>query len=212
MPVPHPTLPQPPSRLALFPLQTVLFPGGVMRLKVFEARYLDLMSRCLRERSCFGIVGLLAGAEVQRQGEIGAEHLVATGVAVGLDDVDMSQPGLMHVQLSALQRFTIADAVRGDGGLWTCEATAVADDPQAAPADDHASCVEGLHTLWPQLREHGASLPAQQHFDDAGWVAKRWSELLPIPVDAKHALLVVEDPLQRLSLVTRFLREQGVIR
>ena len=97
------TLPNP---LPLFPLKTVLFPGALLGLKVFETRYLDLMSECLRQGMPFGVVCLRQGQEASRSRTTeGPTQLEDVGVLVRIDDIDAEQPGILSVRCTGTQRF-----------------------------------------------------------------------------------------------------------
>jgi uncharacterized protein len=207
-----------PFELALFPLQTVLFPGGQMRLKVFEARYLDLMSQCLRSGASFGVVCLKQGAEVQAppddEGQVPRQATVsfeAMGVTVKLDEVDVQAAGIMQVQLHGLQRVALASPSRRSNGLWVAMATHVVDDAKLVPAEEHANTVSALAQTMDAMQAQGMLPYNLRHLDDAAWVGNRWSEILPIPLGAKQALMAMQDPLTRLSLVSQFLKDKGVI-
>ncbi len=207
------------SELALFPLQSVLFPEGELRLKVFEARYLDLMGRCLREAVPFGVVCLKRGSEVQRPDR--SDTVFETvGVTARVHDVDMPQPGIMLVRARGLERFRITESSRHDDGLWVAQTTTIEGDAPMAPEPEHAATVQALGNALAHLRDmfeageqndttvRGMS---DERMDDAGWVANRWCELLPIPMVAKQSLMELQDPQVRLSLVDRYLRDKGVI-
>lgn len=205
--------PQTFDALPLFPLNTVLFPGGHLALKVFEARYLDLMGRCLRHAEPFGVVALLQGAEV------GADEprleMAACGVLARIDDVDAEQAGILLVRCTGLQRFRLLQApTQQPGGLWTARAARVADDASAPLEPALAGTAEGLARLAARLEAKGQPLPWQgpAHLDDAGWVANRWCELLPVPVATRQKLLELEDAAARLRLVDEFLRSRGILK
>lgn len=207
-----------PFELALFPLQTVLFPGGQMRLKVFEARYLDLMSQCLRSGASFGVVCLKQGTEVQAppddEGQVPRQATVSfepMGVTVKLDEVDAQAAGIMQVQLHGLQRVVLSSPSRRSNGLWVAMATHVVDDALLPPAAEHSNAVAALAQTLDALQAQGMLPYNQRHLDDAAWVGNRWSEILPIPLGAKQALMAMQDPLTRLSLVSQFLKDKGVI-
>ena len=103
------------AALPLFPLRSVLFPGGLLPLKVFEARYVDLVADCLRRQQPFGVVCLLQGGEV-RPGKA-AVHFEGTGVLARLDDVDSEQPGVLQARCTATRRFRLeGKAVQQDDG------------------------------------------------------------------------------------------------
>ncbi|HEX7382868.1 MAG TPA: LON peptidase substrate-binding domain-containing protein [Burkholderiaceae bacterium] len=195
----------------MFPLQTVLFPGGLLALKVFEARYLDLVSRCLREGSGFGVVALRQGAEVNRRGGAAIE-LEDAGVRAHLLDVDAAEPGIVRVRCRGTHRFTLAASRQQADGLWLGDTEPIDDDPHVEPTSDLAGCARGLADAIDALRERG-SVPFLEpyRFDDAGWIANRWCELLPVPLAAKQKLMRLPDPLVRLSLVDEYLRGKGVL-
>ena len=191
--------------LPLFPLGTVLFPDGLLRLKIFETRYLDLMSRCMREASTFGVVGLASGSEMRLSDE--PVVLLDVGTHAEVIDVDSAQAGILHVTARGARRFRLRSSRQQTDGLWVGEATDLAPDADVAPNDDHAGVVQSLADAIAALAQHDASpfLPPHR-LDSAGWVANRWSELLPIPVEAKAKLLVIADPLARLALIDSFMR------
>jgi Lon protease-like protein len=199
------------ERLPLFPLQTVLFPGGLLGLKVFEARYLDLVSECLRQKQAFGVVCLKQGGETQRHG--GAVALEGVGVLATIEEVDAEQQGILSVRCIGSQRFRrAAPAQQRDNGLWQCEAQLIEDDGRHMPGPAMLQTVRALAGAIKSLAEQGKVPFAQPYrLDDAGWVANRWCELLPISLAAKQKLMELEDPVIRLSLVDGFLRDKKVV-
>ncbi|WP_235823462.1 LON peptidase substrate-binding domain-containing protein [Azohydromonas sediminis] len=198
------------AELPLFPLRLVLFPGARLRLKVFEARYLDLVSRCLREGSGFGVVCLREGGEVRSTETVRFED---AGTLARLDEVDAAQPGILHVRCTGTRRFELAGTARQrDDGLWVAPVRELPDDPVVAPAPAMHATVRALANAIGALAQQGTKPFAEpHHFDDAGWVANRWCELLPVPLRAKHKLMLLDDPLVRLQLVDEFLRQRGVV-
>ncbi len=207
MPVPA-SLPTP---LPLFPLRSVLFPGGLLQLKVFEARYLDLVSSCLREGQPFGVVCLRQGEEVRRGRE--AVSLEEVGVLARLDDVSADEPGILRVRCTGLQRFRLLSAAeQRHDGLWQAPCESLADDAARSPEPSHLATVQALAQAIASVKERGEVPIAQPYLlNDAGWVANRWCELLPISVQARQRLMQLEDPLLRLSLVADYLRGKGVV-
>ena len=185
----------------LFPLRTVLFPDGLLELKIFEARYLDLMSRCLRERIPFGVVALRSGREARSAaGE--AVQLYEIGTLAELIDVDSAQAGILLVRCCGRQRFVVGATRQERDGLWVAETIPVADDPVVAPAASHADAVKSLADAIAALAAQGAQpFLAPHRFDDAGWVANRWCEVLPLSLDVKQRLMTLADPLTRLGVV-----------
>lgn len=198
------------DRLPLFPLQAVLFPGGLLSLKVFEARYLDLISQCLRQSSGFVVVCLRQGPEVQQSAA--PVRFESVGVLANLLDVDAEQAGILRVRCLGGPRMALDQAQQREDGLWLAQAA-------AQEVDECAAIPPALQASARALRQAIASLAAQdQHpfaqphqLDDAGWVANRWCELLPISLAAKQRLMVLDAPVVRLKLVDEFLRSRGVL-
>jgi Lon protease-like protein len=198
------------AELPLFPLQAVLFPDGLLGLTVFEARYLDLIATCLRERCDFGVVGLRRGAEVRRADQ--PVVLESIGTRAALLDVDSAQAGLLLVRCRGGARFEVASSRQQDDGLWLARVAPIDPDPLVAPPPALAGAVRGLKDAMASLEAQEAQPFLLPHrFDDAGWVANRWCELLPIPQAARQKLMELRDPLVRLELVDDFLRRQGVL-
>lgn len=197
--------------LPLFPLRSVLFPGGRLSLKIFEARYLDLMADCMRTQQPFGVVCLLQGPEVRQPGV--ATRFEPVGVLAHLVEVDAPTPGLLKVRCSGGQRFQWASVSEAPDGLWQAEGvgTLPADEvlPPGERFDEAAQALQRAYAALALRPE--ADLPDERCFDDAGWVANRWCELLPIPRAARQQLMALPDPLQRLALVDEFLRSKQLI-
>jgi Lon protease-like protein len=200
-----------PRELPLFPLQTVLFPGGLLNLKVFEARYLDLMAACLRESRPFGVAALRSGPEVRHGDAI--VSFATTGVLAELVDVDSAQPGILQVRCRGTGRFEITASRQQPDGLWLAATRTLPDDEVVAPTQALVDTVRGLANAIASLKTQGAEPFLRPfHFEDAGWVANRWCEILPISLAAKQKLMELPDPLVRLQLVDEFLRGKGVVK
>ena len=201
----------PPGPLPLFPLQAVLFPGGLLGLKVFEARYLDLVAECLREKRPFGVVCLKQGGETLRNA--GSVALEAVGVLATIDEVDAEQTGILAVRCNGGRRFRCSEPPRQrENGLWIAAAELLADDEPHLPAPAMLQTVRALADAIKSLAERGRHPFAKPfRLDDAGWVANRWCELLPVSLAAKQKLMELEDPVIRLSLVDGYLRDKKVV-
>jgi Lon protease-like protein len=195
----------------LFPLQAVLFPGGLLSLKVFEARYLDLISTCLRENTPFGVVALRQGGEVRKPGEPVA--LEETGVMAELIDVDSAQPGILQVRCRGTHRFGVNRMRQQADGLWLAQIEMLDDDEASLPVDAMIETVRGLANAIATLKQQGSEPFLKPFlFDNAGWVANRWCEILPISLAAKQKLMELPDAAVRLQLVDEFLRSKGVVK
>ena len=195
--------------LPLFPLQSVLFPGGLLGLKVFEARYLDLVGDCLRTQRPFGVVALRQGGEVRGSGEVAFESV---GCLAELIEVDSPQPGILQVRCRGGSRFATDSVAQRADGLWVAQVRGLPDDPELLPTAELVGSAQGLAQAIAALQQQGAAPFLEPYrFDRAGWLANRWCELLPVPLAAKQKLMELDDPLVRLKLVDDFLRSKGVV-
>ncbi len=187
--------------LPLFPLGTVLFPGGPLSLRVFEPRYLDMVRRCLRTQQSFGVVLILQGAEV---GTI--EAVADTGTTARIVDFDTRADGLLGLECVGERRFRLLRRWQQSDGLHLAESEYLPDEtPQGLP-DDYAHLGELLREVLPRLG--GAYVHVEAHYEDAGWVADRWAELLPLTPAEKLRLLELTDPLARLKQVAAWSTRQ----
>ena len=192
------------GELPLFPLRSVLFPDGLLELKIFEARYLDLISRCMRASEPFGVVCLKGGREVK--GAEGVE-LCDVGTTAELVDVDSASAGILLVRCRGGSRFTLGTTRQEPDGLWVGTVTAIDADPLVAPSASQADIVKSLAEAIAALAAQGARPFLEPHrFNDAGWVSNRWCEILPLPIEAKQRLLTLADPLERLDVVDSLMR------
>ena len=199
-----------PEELSLFPLQAVLFPGGLLGLTIFEARYLDLVTDCLREQRPFGVVALRSGDEVRRPDR--AVSFEAIGTLAEIITMDSHRQGILQVSCRGRSRFRVLASHQRADGLWLAQTEPIADDAVLAPAETQAATVRGLAEAIAAMKAQGRTPFLEPYrFDDAGWVANRWCEILPISQAAKFKLMELPDPLLRLQLVDDYLRSKGVI-
>jgi uncharacterized protein len=206
-----PSTRSPSLQLPLFPLQAVLFPGGLLSLKVFEARYLDLMTRSLREQQAFGVIALRQGGELQKNQDTAAFESV--GVMAELVEMDAPQAGILQVRCRGTRRFELRSSRQEESGLWLGRVRPLADDPAVLPDDTLVDTVRSLANAIGTLKNQGSEPFAKPYlFDNAGWVANRWCEILPISLAAKQKLMELPDPQTRLRLVDDFLRSKGVVK
>ena len=195
--------------LPLFPLGTVLFPGGLLPLKVFEARYLDLVSHCLRSRTPFAVVHLRQGHELRGNGKTVFEDI---GVLAHLQDVDAEQPGILRVRCLGGQRVQLGASHQRDDGLWLAQAASLPADADAAVPAALQPSADALGRAITALHEQGHDpFPQPHHMAEAGWVANRWCEILPISSAAKQRLMALDEPVLRLQLVQDYLHGKGLV-
>lgn len=201
--------------LPLFPLGTVLFPGGVLPLRIFEVRYLDMIRRCQEAGTPFGVVSLTQGQEV-RQAGAAQESFHTVGTLATLAEVESPQPGLLMIRAEGTQRFRIQRSEQMKHGLWVADVEVLPDDQPVPVPDDLADAASMLRkvldTLKAQADEAGATVPVQSPWQlgDCGWVANRWCELLPLPPAMKQRLMALDNPLVRLELVGDLLEKTQI--
>jgi Lon protease-like protein len=198
--------------IPLFPLSTVLFPDGVLPLQIFEARYLDMISRCLTEDEPFGVVLLTQGQEVRAPDAV--ERFAGTGTLAQVADTTASTPGLLQVVCRGGSRFDVLDSERHANGLWMAEAALVEDDRAVRIPSDLKGAADALDRVLASLHDVPQSRwPVQPPFrlDDCGWVSNRWCELLPLPNHQKQHMLMLDNPMIRLELLHDVLDEHGLI-
>jgi Lon protease-like protein len=189
--------------IPIFPVHSVLFPGGPLVLRIFEPRYLDMVSRCLKEESGFGVSLIKEGAEVGPAAEV---YPVGT---LGKITYWQKRPdGLLGVTLRGEQRFHIVKQRVEANQLLVAEVELLPNDPPQATNESHQGLVAMLKRILGELDHPYTNLPKQ--YDDAGWVSARLVELLPLDYSHKQRLLQEDDPLQRLNLLLQMMvRNEG---
>lgn len=187
--------------LPLFPLNTLVFPGGRLPLRIFEQRYLDMIKQAIADSTPFGICAIREGAEV---GAPAVPYTVGTRVII--TDWDMPQTGILHIDTQAQQRFVIRSIHTEANGLLIGSVESVSIEVIAAIPDDLQLAAEILRHI---VKEYGdAHFPAPHHFDDAVWVGYRLSEVLPLKLSAKQNLLEMNDSVERLRILNEILKKQ----
>ena len=204
--------------LPLFPLGTVLFPGGVLPLRIFEVRYLDMVGKCRKADAPFGVVSLTSGSEVRKPGG-DAESFAAVGTLAVIREFESPQSGLLQIECVGTQRFRVRRTELQKHGLWIAEVEAVLDDAAIEIPDDLQHTATALRrlvdTLEARRRAQGGGavrLPIGEPylFNDCGWVANRWCELVPMQLELRQRLMELESPLMRLELVSDLLARAGI--
>ena len=198
--------------IPLFPLRTVLFPGGRLPLRIFEQRYLDMAKACFKESGSFGICLIAAGEEVARPGARPAEPR-AVGTLAHIADWDMQQLGVLDIVAQGGERFRLRRHWVEASGLLRGEVDLVESPPVLPVPGPYARLVPLLRAIIADLGNTAAgSVPATPHrFFDAGWLGMRYAEVLPIPLVARQELLEIEDSIDRLEIIYRFLEGKGLL-
>ena len=186
--------------LPLFPLGTVLFPGGPLSLRIFEPRYVDMVGRCMKDASGFAVVLIVEGREA------GSDALTtaAVGTEARIVDFHRLEDGLLGLTCLGGDRLRVVSAWRQDDGLNLGEVAPFAADRAAPVPADCAHLSEALERLYPDLGPSYAWLTP--HFDDAAWVGNRLAELAPLDPAVKQGLLELDDPVERLRYLAPLIR------
>ena len=179
--------------LPIFPLRAVLFPGGPMPLRIFEPRYLDMVSRCLREQSGFAVVLLGEGEEAEE-----ATSFAATGTEARIVDFDRLEGGLLGISCIGGERVRVVEAWREPDGLNRGRVLDIAADPVVPVPPDQAWLAEVVLQVLPGAEDMYRHVERR---DDAAWVGNRLAELLPLSLTDRQALLELSDPLERLAML-----------
>jgi Lon protease-like protein len=180
------------SVISLFPLHTVLFPGGPLPLRIFETRYTDMVRDCMRENQPFGVVLIEEGEEA---GEVSATATV--GCSARIADFSRLPDGLLGLACVGERRFRVQRVWRAANGLNLAEVSWL-EDPATLPLPaEFARLGETVRRALSELPGHYEHV--ERKFDDAGWVGARLAELLPLAMSDKQALLELDDPLARLD-------------
>jgi Lon protease-like protein len=197
-----------PWTLPLFPLRTVLFPGGLLPLKIFEQRYVEMTKGCLRDERPFGVCMITEGNDVA-QPDGSAPKFASVGTLARITNFDMPQLGILHVQTLGLTRFEVRTHAVDATGLCIGEVTTIPAEPAHALPDTYAPLARILGVIADKLGPE--NFPATTAYDDASWVGYRLAELLPLPLSIKQRMLEVNDANVRLTAINQFLERQGLV-
>jgi Lon protease-like protein len=190
--------------LPLFPLNTVLFPQGPLPLRIFETRYLDMVSQCLQTNSGFGVCLIKQGKEVG-----GSAITVDIGVVAKIVDWHQRHDGLLGISTVGEQRFKLNSVSLGANRLAMAEVNLLPLDSAIELPDDYLHLVDMLRRLIESTGHHYANLP--KRYADAAWVANRLVELLPIEMSHKQLFLEMDDPILKLQQLAEMLEGKQVV-
>jgi Lon protease-like protein len=191
------------SPLPLFPLGTVLFPGALLPLQLFELRYLQMIGECERQGNGFGVVTLSQGREVHRPGE-SAEQFETMGTRVQIERIERPQPGVVKVWCRGMGKFRIEATQQRSDGLWTGQVQALPPEPTVQVPEDLQHLSAQMQEVLTQLSAQPSEVPhwaEAWRLQDCSWLSNRWGELLPLPLQMKYRLFALQEPLLRLELI-----------
>ena len=187
------------KNIPLFPLNTVLFPEGILPLRIFEVRYLDMVSESLRYESPFGICLISKGKEVGSPAEC-----YRIGTFAHIIDWEGGNDGILGITVQGGKRFRISDQRVRDSKLLEGDVEIMEEDEEEELPVEY----QLLSDLLRQIAEKFElpHLSDKEKYMDAGWVGCRLAELLPFELDDKQLLLEINDPLNRLEHIQSMLQ------
>lgn len=214
------------TRIALFPLSVVLFPRGVLPLRVFEARYMDMVRDCMRDGTSFGVC-LITDSRVDTDL---APATAEVGCLTRITAWDMQQLGLLQIRTVGGERFRLIASEAQPNGLLIGEIDLIGDDDDQPVSAERQPCVDLLTRIIEdtsaQLAEKrrtgeaadSSSVLAQPPFEQpyrmesSSWVSNRLCEVLPVPLKAKQKLMELTDAATRLEIVHTYLKQHSVLK
>ena len=188
----------------IFPLGTVLFPGALLPLRIFEVRYIDMAKACLKDGSPFGVCLIREGHEV---GPPAVPEPV--GCLARISDCDVEELGILKVRAEGLERFRIVSTDATRQGLVMGVVERFGAEPEASDVAGLAECADFLKKVIEGIGRERFLEPLR--FEDATWVSFRLAEILPLKTEAKQKLLELTDATVRLAVLHRFLRQQNLV-
>ena len=187
----------------------MLFPGGLLPLKVFEQRYVEMTKACLKDGKPFGVCLLKDGQEVNRPGSPARADFANIGTLARITDCDVPQLGILHVKTEGGTRFQVQSHAITDLGLVVGQVTPLAPEPTMPLAETYQPLAALLELLIDRVgRENFATAPAPM---DASWVGYRLAEMLPLPLPIKQSMLEINDCDVRLKVIAQFLKEKEIL-
>ena len=186
-----------PDTIPLFPLRTVLFPEGALKLRIFEPRYVDMIGHCMKQGTGFGVVLIVEGFEA------GSPVTTAeVGTLARIVDFERLSDGLLGITAQGERRFRMLAARRQQDGLNVGDVEWLPAEVSGPIPPEHLDLAEVLRNLWPRLTE-GRDLTTPR-YDDAVWVSARLAEIVPLDAADRQRCLEISDPAARLE----YLRER----
>jgi Lon protease-like protein len=181
------------GQIALFPLSTVLFPGGLLPLRIFETRYVDMVGHCLRTDEVFGVVLIRGGSETSS-----AVDVAPVGTSARIVDFQRLADGLLGLLCRGERRFAIQQRSQQSDGLNRATVEWLPETPTAL-AEEFRALLPVLRRVLSEMDNIGRFV--QANYEDACWVGYRLAELLPLEPASQQRLLEMHDPHERLRLL-----------
>lgn len=168
----------------LFPLPLVLFPGGRLPLQIFEARYLDMVGRCMRDGEYF----VVTMARSEGFADLGCE--------VSIRDFDRLDNGLLGILAVGERKQQLFNPRQREDGLWLADTMDLPLEASEEVSVRHTGLVELLKSL--QMHPTVRGLYSEIDYTDASEVGARLTELLPFDNEMKQSFFEMQDSSKRL--------------
>ena len=194
------------QELPLFPLNTVLFPGGVLPLRIFETRYLDLIGACLRTDSGFGVATIHEGHETGGP----PTRIHPVGTLARIVDFDQLEDGLLGITCLGAQRLQVVNHHIRPDQLLIAQVRWLPDDPVLSTLPSHEPLVRVLRDLLERKELASYRRFLTPDWEDAAWIGNRLAEILPLPLHVRRTLLETTEPRERLDILLAIFQEQRI--
>jgi len=178
--------------LPIFPLRTILFPDSKLPLRIFEPRYIDMVSRCMREDSEFGIILSRESTDPKMF------ETYDTGTLAKIIDWDQGEDGLLGITTIGTQKFRLKGLNKQEDGLNIGAIERIEIEGDYKPTKELTHLVELLQAILDDINIYGDD---EKNFDSAAWISYRFAEILPLRIEDKQKCLEIDDPIIRLNFL-----------
>ena len=178
--------------LPIFPLRTILFPDSKLPLRIFEPRYIDMVSRSMREDSEFGIILSRESTDPKMF------ETYDTGTLAKIIDWDQGGDGLLGITTLGTQKFRLKELNKQEDGLNIGSIERIAKEGDYKPLKEFTHLVELLQAILDDVNIYDDD---EKRFDSASWISYRFAEILPLRIEDKQKCLEIDDPIIRLNFL-----------
>ncbi len=180
------------QRIPIFPLRTILFPGSKLPLRIFEPRYLDMVSACMRSKREFGIV---LSRKVPQPGML---ETYATGTLATIIDWNQGNDGLLGITVLGTNKFELLSMIKQEDGLNIGEIKIIEREEDFKAPPNFDNMISLLESILDDINLHD---DREKFFESASWVSFRYAEILPLKIEDKQKCLEFDDPILRLNFL-----------
>ena len=178
--------------LPIFPLRTILFPDSKLPLRIFEPRYIDMVSRCMREDSEFGIILSRESTDPKMF------ETYDTGTLAKIIEWDQGEDGLLGITTIGTQKFRLKGLNKQEDGLNIGAIERIEREGDYKPTEEFSHLVELLQAILDDVNIYNDN---EKNFGNAAWISYRFAEILPLRIEDKQKCLEIDDPIIRLNFL-----------